>query len=290
MIEQTNPLIETILSIEHACEHRGNDALKGVYADFADFDKMTGGFRPGNLYGIGSITGGGKTSMALSMMRSLHLLHNGAVRASFLSTEESRESLLLRNLCMESGISLPKVSSGYLSEARDFPRLQIAAAKFSNFSFRYSGYGSPQIELVLSTIVSEIEKGSRVVFVDCLHGIMEKDGVPRHEHLTQCARKLKALAMDKSVSIVVTLRTKGKRHQAEIIESGYLIHELDAFLNVHIDFKFIELNHEEEIEEAGPRAFGDLLKNRNGACGSIPLSFHKTLQLFHTRARDEDDE
>lgn len=96
-------------------KHKGVIPLDGLPTGFYNLNKITLGYKPGDLIILGAQTGHGKTSFAL------HTAHTVAVKSKYnilyLNTEMSRQQIALRWGSILSGIEHERVRSGEINES-----------------------------------------------------------------------------------------------------------------------------------------------------------------------------
>ena len=71
----------------------------------------------------------GKTSFAMNIVENIAIDCEKPVPVAVFSLEMSAESLVQRLLCSRAEVEMQKLRGGFLSQARDFPRLMDAANK-----------------------------------------------------------------------------------------------------------------------------------------------------------------
>jgi replicative DNA helicase len=95
--------------------HKGIIPLDGLPTGFNDLNKVTLGYKPGDLIILGAQTGHGKTSFALHTADAIAVKNKKNML--YLNTEMSREQIALRWGSILSGIEHDRVRSGELNES-----------------------------------------------------------------------------------------------------------------------------------------------------------------------------
>src|SRR5581483_7028348 len=95
-----------------------------VLTGFKDFDRMTEGFRPGDLVCIGSRPGGGKTAIGLRIAEHLAIRQQKPV--IYFSLELSKDRITERLVSAATRISLTNIRTGFLTQKE---RPAVASAK-----------------------------------------------------------------------------------------------------------------------------------------------------------------
>ena len=92
----------------------GNKKSTGIPVNFYDFDAITQGLSPGNLYIIGGRPAMGKTSFVLNIAKNISQINNLPI--CFFSLETSQKMLCYRLLSMETGIESGRLRTGRLTQ------------------------------------------------------------------------------------------------------------------------------------------------------------------------------
>lgn len=92
-----------------------NGALTGVTTGFADLDKLTSGMQPSDLIIIAGRPSMGKTAFALNLAQNAAV--KGKKTVCIFSLEMSREQLVQRMLCSDSGVNMQSVRTGTITDA-----------------------------------------------------------------------------------------------------------------------------------------------------------------------------
>ena len=92
-----------------------NGALTGVTTGFADLDRLTSGMQPSDLVIIAGRPSMGKTAFALNLAQNAAI--KGKKTVCIFSLEMSREQLVQRMLCSDSGVNMQSVRTGAITDA-----------------------------------------------------------------------------------------------------------------------------------------------------------------------------
>lgn len=96
-------------------KHKGVIPLDGLPTGFYNLNKITLGYKPGDLIILGAQTGHGKTSFALHTANAVAI--RGKYNVLYLNTEMSRQQIALRWGSILSGIEHERVRSGEINES-----------------------------------------------------------------------------------------------------------------------------------------------------------------------------
>lgn len=107
-----NDISEQVLAeLNDIASNKGK--LAGVPTGFADLDRLTQGFHPGQMIIVAARPGMGKSTIALDFCRQA-AIHNQTTTAIF-SLEMSRSEIAMRLLSAETGVWLQKMRSGEMN-------------------------------------------------------------------------------------------------------------------------------------------------------------------------------
>jgi len=103
--------------------HTNPNSMRGLPTGFADFDRKTGGLRPGDLVIIAGRPSMGKTALAMNIAENAAIL-DGKVVGVF-SLEMSKEALLMRMLASYARVDSHKLRTGFIGR-EDMEKLTFA--------------------------------------------------------------------------------------------------------------------------------------------------------------------
>jgi replicative DNA helicase len=290
-------LMETIAQIEHLFQNRGKTA--GIPSGYPDFDAMTNGMQAGQMIIIAARPSMGKTSFAMNIVENVAL--QAKLPVAVFSLEMGADQLTQRLLCSQAGISMTKVMSGMLSENRDFPRIQMAAARLSECKIYIDDTPSISI-MALRAKARRMQKqfGIQLIMIDYLQLMRSESRKAqdnRQQEVAEISQGVKALAKELKVPVIVlaqlnrspeTRAGSNRPRVSDLRESGSIEQDADIVTLLMREEYYAE--SEEERDETSGRAVLIVGKNRNGQTGDVPLTFRKELMRFESRARDERDE
>jgi len=290
-------LMETIAQIENLFQNRGKTA--GIPSGYPDFDSMTNGMQAGQMIIIAARPSMGKTSFAMNIVENVAL--QAKIPVAVFSLEMGADQLTQRLLCSQAGISMTKVMSGMLSENRDFPRIQMAAARLSECKIYIDDTPSISI-MALRAKARRMQKqfGIQLIMIDYLQLMRSESRKAqdnRQQEVAEISQGVKALAKELKVPVIVlaqlnrspeTRAGSNRPRVSDLRESGSIEQDADIVTLLMREEYYAE--SEEERDETGGRAVLIVGKNRNGQTGDVPLTFRKELMRFESRARDERDE
>src|SRR4029077_1796551 len=188
--------------IDEAYSNPGS--LRGLPTGFTDFDKMTGGLRPGDLVIVAGRPSMGKTTLAVNMAEyaALRAADKRASVAIF-SMEMPSEQVITRMLSSIGGVPLKNLRGGRISDD-DWVRITSATSQLSEAKiFVDETPALSPTELRARARRVKREHGLDLVVVDYLQ-LMQVPGNKenRATEIAEISRGLKTLAKELSCSVI----------------------------------------------------------------------------------------
>jgi len=252
-------------------KHKGVIPLDGVTTGFYNLNRITLGYKPGDLIILGAQTGHGKTSFALHTAEAVAIKEKRNIL--YLNTEMSRTQIALRWGSILSGIPHDKVRSGELTES-ELSRILRGYSELKESGF----YSYPCPNLTPEKAISiarkfKAQKNIDMMIVDYV-GRMDKFD-PRLQEwqvLEQIVKTLKMLAQNLQIVVMclVQLNPDGTLQGAKRMKN-----ECDLML------KLTPISQEDQEENLELRKY-DIVpnymifveKNRDGQSGiGFPIHF-----------------
>lgn len=277
-----------------------NDQIPGITSGFRDLDRITTGFKGGELIIIASRPGHGKTSLALNMATAV-ALSEGTV--AMFSLEMTGVELVSRMVCSMADVGLKKIRLGETSN-HDEDKLVAARKSLSATSM----FIDDSFSLTMSDIRAKCrrladKKDLSIVMVDYLQLIHVTGKLDRHEQIGTISRGLKALARELNVPVIAMAQLNRSIEQrrgsfqrpmlSDLRESGSIEQDADVVMFIQRDrmldaAKYDEAATQAEAMDANAREqFDDVepatlvvAKNRSGPIGDVGLMFRKGCTRF----------
>lgn len=276
--------------VQRMLQHRGE--LTGVASGFIDLDKLTFGFRPGEMIVLAARPSMGKTSLALNIAENAVTSNrNTPVPTLFFSLEMSSEQLAMRLLCSRSGVDMNKLRNGFIprSELTNLSAVANELKKAPLWIDESSGLSITEMRAKARRMYNKHKLG--LVVIDYLQLLASADPkVPREQQISEISRGVKAMAKELGVPVIVLSQlnreSEKERRQprlSDLRESGSIEQDADVVLMLS---KRRDSEEEKEVFlDLVPR---DLIiaKQRNGPIGIVPLAFRKSLTRFENYAEE----
>jgi replicative DNA helicase len=248
----------------------------GLPTGFTDLDALTAGLQPGELVGLASYPGVGKS--ALAMQIAFHVAVELKRRVLYVSLDESRVTLTERGLVQLAGVPIHRLRKGHLSGA-DMERLiecgtrMGAAPLLIDDSFgetlawhierarQLSPQYAPQLVVVDHVVLFQPDQPER----------------PRQEQLAATTRDLKKWA--RSLNAPVLALAQLQRDPTGRMERRPRLEDLQDARTLAEDADTVLLLHRPELYEPGHHEV-IVAKQRNGPEGDLTLTFRKDCLRF----------
>jgi replicative DNA helicase len=284
---------QSIQEIENLYERRG--LITGVATGFVDFDRMTSGLQPGEVFVIAARPGLGKTSCSMNIAEFVALELKLGV--GVFSLEMTAKSLVLRMLCSRARVNLRSVREGFLAE-RDFPKLTGAAGRLSSAPLYIddsSGLSVMQLRAKVRRMVARW--GIKIAIVDYLQLLdsTSRRAKNRQEEIADISKGIKALSKELGIPIILLSqlnreveRDKARKpRMADLRESGAIEQDADLVGLLYQPYRDENDGVTWEQMDAVPTNML-IAKNRNGPTGDVNLTFLKQFTRFESAARISD--
>ncbi len=258
-------------------------AVTGISSGYHDLDKMTGGFRPGQLIILAARPAMGKTALALNMAFNSVMHHNKKV--AIFTMEMANEELLIRILASASEVPMDAMIKGFGMTEEKMTRVTNYAMTLSekDLFIDDSGTNGPlEMRAKLRRLKAET-KGLDLILIDYLQLMSSqrfKDN--RQQEIAEISRALKILAKELEVPVValsqlnrgLESREDKRPKLSDLRESGAIEQDADLVMFIYRD----EYYHEDSADKGIAEVI--IGKNRHGAVGTVKLAFIPHLTAF----------
>jgi replicative DNA helicase len=263
---------------------------QGIRSGFYDFDALTQGLNRGDLIVLGGRPAMGKTSISLNI--ALNIAERNSFPICIFSLEMSKEQITYRLMSMDSGIESGRLRTGRLQQD-EWP---VLAKSIENIGRRKiyindkSTISIKEIQDICSTIKEQSKNkklGLIVIdFVQLMELEQTSSNLSREDELTKIAIKLKKLAIELDVPVLVTSQLE--REIEKRINKRPMLSDirdtsaLEGFADI-ITMIYRDEYYEPETEDRG---ITELItcKHRNGPVGTVKLLFEPQFTRFRNLA------
>ena len=246
----------------------------GVLTGFSRLDERTGGIRPGQLWTIAAVTGGGKSTFARNIaLNAARETYPGA----FITLEQTESEVTDGFICAQGQIETQIIRGGLAGHYMEQVRAACSAVSDLPIHVRdQAGATIPKLHAELRKLKAEFD--IKYAIVDYLQLMMPvgKFGT-RAEQVGHLSRGLKLIGLDLKIGMVALsqikrLEAKRPPELHDLRESGSIENDSDLVLFLHCPWQ-------EEKLDAYPT---DLIiaKQRGGPTDTIPFMFRKSTGTF----------
>ena len=297
---QVHNIHDVLLETFSILDARTEGKNEGTATGFTDFDKMTGGFHPGELIILAARPGMGKTALAMNIAD-----HAAVVQRQptlIVSLEMARVELVMRLLSSRGRIDSGKMRRGYLSSSES-QRLQKASNELAETPLHIDDSPSRTVTEIgaVARRIKRQEGGLGLVVVDYL-GLIEPDNASnasdsRQEQVAKIARRMKGLARELKVPVLclaqlnrqTELGKDTKPRLSHLRDSGAIEQDADVVMFIHRGEYYN--TSKEQGEDAGNLCKAELIvaKQRNGPVGDVELHWFGEHTRFANLYEEEGD-
>ncbi|WP_410875121.1 DnaB-like helicase C-terminal domain-containing protein [Nocardia sp. A7] len=274
---------------------RGGISL-GIPTGFNELDELTNGLQMGTLTVVGAHPGVGASTLVLDIARSCAVKHG--METLFLTLETQPMSVVKRLLSAEAKIRIADLHSGRMSDD-DWTKLARRMSEISEAPLIVDRPTDRDISAIVELITEVAERsetdaartGLRLVVIDSLQLLTARTDLPyenREREVSEVVRRLKALAHDLEIAVVVTSQLSsnpGPRQLprlpalADLRDSGTIAHVADTVVLLHRPDAW------ERDDPRGGEADVIVAKHRQGPTATITVAHQMHLSRFVDMAR-----
>jgi replicative DNA helicase len=286
----------------------------GMSTGFRDVDRQIAGLQPSELIVLASRPGIGKTALATNVAYNVAKSWGKETRdlggesavsggvVGFFSLEMSSEQIATRVISQQSGIPISVIRRGAITE-RDFEIIRDQSIEFQKLPLFIDETTALSIEQLASRAHRLIrEKGLDLLIIDNLELLRiaaRTDFGETRSGSLQITRELKKLAKDLDIPVLVLAqlpskidKRQDKRPKLEdFSDKGAIEQDADVIIFLHRDDFYLlkdepspgSYEHSDwmrQVELAYGRAELIIAKQRNGATGTVQLSFNSSIGAF----------
>jgi len=256
--------------IEDRMCHKGE--LHGIPTGIRKLNRLTNGWKGGDLVLLTAESGKGKTAFAQNFIASGCFYHQ--VGTLYANSEMSRKQVIMRFASMVSGIDADRIKYGEISEEE---RLKIFADLGVIEKSPFYHYPCPSLnvnKLVSMIRKMKVQKDIKLVVLDYIGRMDMTKGVKEWEALSEICKSLKTIAQELDIAVIVL---------AQLTEDGALQAAKRMRNEADILIKLLPMSEDDKVESLAqgfsikPDYFVFLDKNRDGQGEiSIPVKFDKS--------------
>ncbi len=269
-------MLEVQNDIDRAIQNNGR--VRGLSTGIRDLDRMTHGFKGGQMVVIAGRPGGGKTSLAMNIVD--HVAVKEKQPVGVFSLEMTGKELVLRMVCSRARISTSDAEDGHLFESNQ-PAMFMAMREINNAPFHICDKGGLSIgQLGARARRMAIHHKIKLVVIDYLQLMTSRLKENANARITEISNGIKTLAKDLNVPVIAlsqlnrdSEKENRKPRLSDLRESGSI--EQDADIVMLLAPEPPKPNEDfQKVEVLIP-------KHRSGPVGKFELSFRKNICRFY---------
>lgn len=276
---------EVITQINRNYQSEGK--LTGIPTGFNEYDRRSGGLQGGDLVVIAADSSQGKTSLALSI--TINATKQG-YRCAFYSLEMPKMQLASRIMAMETNISSSKLLFTKLSQD-DIRLVNSKIDEINKAGIYFDDRSTANIDSIISSIKTmKLKYKIDFAVVDFLQIIeMNKKGASKEEQLAECARRLKNVAKELNINVILLCQLVKDYHNPEpslmrLRGSGQINEAADVTMLIYRPEVYSKPMPEPfENQDVANTAIVDVAKGRNIGIFKFLLGFDAQTTKFYDR-------
>lgn len=273
----------------------GDRSLSGISTGFQGLDDMGCRLKPGEMFVIAARPSMGKTSLMMNIVENL-CLEQGR-RGMVFSIEMTRKQITLNLINSRARFDASQLSRGYKPNKGDLQRIQRASFEIASSKLLIDDRSDLSIGQ-LRAIARRKHKDEPLEWIAIDYLQLMKSGSKqardsREREVAEISAGVKGLAKELGIPIVIlaqlnrgpegrTGKNLGKPRMSDLRESGALEQDADMIGLLYREAYYAQ--NDEEKEASAGKAQLDVAKNRNGATGSVALTFIAPLMRFEDGA------
>lgn len=301
----TSKEIITKIGSEFELNRSGNVVQSEILTGFSNIDKLTGGYKKGNLIIIAARPSVGKTAFAMSLCLQNASTYHKPV--AVFSLEMTKEDLMKRALASVSHISYEKISKVDFTN-EEYQKIRSSEKILSELPLFIDDNGGNSIDDIVSKCrkLKQDQGEVGLVMIDYIGLIVpsKKKANNRQEEVSEISRRLKELSKEIECPVICLsqlsrqceMRDDKRPMLSDLRESGsieqdadqvYLMYRGDYYKNkATIDDKKTNICISEDVKQEDYSSVSivelNVAKNRNGQIGVCNLLFLKNICYFWT--------
>mgnify|MGYP000985848508 CR=1 FL=1 len=265
----------TVERIYHNKSH-----ITGVKSGFAELDRITAGFQPGELIILAGRHGMGKTSLALNIARLVAV--NEKLPVAIFSLGMSKEQVSRCLICSQAMVDAQKFRTGYLN-SDDLSKLTPAMSELSEAQIYIDDTpGISIMEMKAKARRLKMRRDIQLIIVDYLQLISSTKSATSLKHVKEILRGLKFIAKEFSIPVIclsqlshaLESRTDKRPKLSDFIWAGKIEQIADMVAFIYRDDYYNPKSDRNGITEI------IISKQSNGPIGTVELLYLKNYTKF----------
>jgi len=275
--------------------YQAGGQTSGVLSGFRKLDEITNGFQPSDLILLCARPSVGKTALGMSFALNAAMREKKSV--AFFSLEMSAEQLVMRAISHETDVNSMKIRMGRQTQA-EWKKITLLNSTLQENDVRLfidDTSGIDANEMLSKLRKLQVKEGLDMVVIDYLQlmtAVNVNRNANRENEISSISRDLKKIAKELKIPVIALAqlsrspekRGDGRPQLSDIRESGAIEQDADVVLMLYRKSNY-DKNYENQEETELIIA-----KHRNGATGSIRLSFIKEYAKYVDYRGEENEQ
>jgi len=262
--------------------------LTGVSSGYNRLDRITSGFQAGDFIILAARPSMGKTAFALNLAYNAASLKSQKNSVAIFSIEMPSEQLTQRILSSITEIPADKLRNGKGIDQHGWTQLGIANDQLNKTKIFIDDTPGITVQQIQSKLFKlKRDEGVNLAIIDYLQLISTpgSNGNDRQNEISTISRQLKRIAREIGIPIIclsqlsrsVEKREDKRPIMSDLRDSGAIEQDADMII-----FLYRDEYYKHDKEEEGEISLTNLIisKHRNGATGTIDISFLKKIGKF----------
>jgi replicative DNA helicase len=255
----------------------------GISTGFADLDRLTGGFRPGQFIVLAARPAMGKSSLALNIGLNAAMFHNKKI--AIFTMEMGADETVMRMLSSISEVTMEAMLKGYGLNEQKMSRITNYAKEFATKDIYIDDAGTnTALEIRAKTRRLKAQLGGLdLILIDYLQLMSSANSRDnRQQEISEISRAMKILAKELRLPIVAlsqlnrSLESRPDKRPmlSDLRESGAIEQDADMVMFIYRDDYY---NKDSEEPNTAEIIIG---KNRHGPTGAVKLRWEREFTTF----------
>lgn len=269
---------------------RGEEPEQSIKTGLSDLDRITNGLLCQQMVVVAARPACGKTSLGINIAAHA-AIHEGCPVGIF-SLEMSDDALFKRMFSAQSRVPFEKIREGKHTES-EHRRIAAAASQLANAPIYICDQGGLTTQqLRAKARLMQAKHGIRLWVIDYLQLLRHSDrSSNRNEEVARISGDLKLLAKETNAPVIALTqlnreieRDKPRRPRlSDLRESGAIEQDADVVIALWTTEDRDEI--ESRPDDIPVRVTADVLKQRDGPVGPVPLLFFRKITKFENQER-----
>ena len=261
-------------SVNALQERIASKKLPGITTGLFDLDSLIGGFQKRRLYYVGARPSQGKSALLVNFAM------NGKVPAGFISLESAGREVADRIIIRQGKINSRSYMLG-IDRGGQLDNVMNAADALSKKNLTI--YDEPNASISkVEAMAYELKTSKKIeiLYIDYLQIIDPADkSKPRHEQVSDVSKKLKQLARELDIPIVVAAQLRRdsegqKPHLSDFSDSTQVERDADVAIMIY------NVKEKGRLLNIGEKTYLCVEKNRDGEIKDLPVNFEPKFMTF----------